>query len=144
MIKNQPTNNVYCGIIRFFGGSIFVKFVGSSHPQINYVRSKIKIKWIGVKTRFFKNFTNLLPWISVSTAPTNLEINEVQSRGFKIEFNKPDNVSGILAAYKIAIYKGGTCVQQILIPGMCSNCNVRKYYYYYVANDFLLTPKSST
>lgn len=76
----------------------------------------------------FKNFANLLPWISVSTAPTNLEINEVQSRRFMIEFNKPDNVSGILAAYKIVILKEGTCVQQILIYGDCSNCNVRKYY----------------
>lgn len=75
----------------------------------------------------------------MSTAPTNLEINEVQSRGFKIEFNKPDNVSGILAAYKIVIFKGLTCVQQILIPGICSNCNVRKYYYYYVANVFFNT-----
>lgn len=26
---------IYCGVIRFLGSSIFVEFVGTSHPQIN-------------------------------------------------------------------------------------------------------------
>lgn len=63
------------------------------------------------------------------TAPAKMEIYEVQSRRFRIEFKRPDNVNGILAAYKIVISEGGNCVQQILIHGKCSSCSVRKYYY---------------
>uniref|UniRef100_A0A8W8J8V8 Ig-like domain-containing protein n=1 Tax=Magallana gigas TaxID=29159 RepID=A0A8W8J8V8_MAGGI len=60
--------------------------------------------------------------VKVSSAPTNLAIDEIRSRGFIIIFNRPDNVNGFLAAYKIVISEGGNCVQQILVFGHCSIC----------------------
>lgn len=33
--------NKYCGIVRSRGGSIFVKFLGTSHPQINILHELI-------------------------------------------------------------------------------------------------------
>lgn len=84
------------------------------------------MKWIGVKRRTFQIVANCYYKFSVSSAPTNLEIDEVQSRGFRIYFSIPDDVKGILAAYKIVISKGGNCVQQILVYGNCSICKVRK------------------
>ncbi|XP_052712083.1 titin-like [Crassostrea angulata] len=59
---------------------------------------------------------------AMSSAPTNLAIDEIRSRGFIIIFNRPDNVNGFLAAYKIVISEGGNCVQQILVLGHCSIC----------------------
>lgn len=85
-----------------------------------------KNKVTAVKTGSFAIFENLLLLILVSTAPTNLNIDGIQSRGFKIRFNRPDNVNGILAAYKILISEGRNCIQQILVHGKCSICMVKK------------------
>lgn len=74
----------------------------------------------------FQIFANCYFKFSVSSAPTNLEIDEVQSRIFRIYFSIPDDVKGILAAYKIVISKGRNCVQQILVYDNCSICKVKK------------------
>lgn len=62
----------------------------------------------------------------MSSAPTDFKIDDIQNRGFRIDFKKPDNVKGILAAYKIIISKEEGCVQQILVHGNCSLCKVNK------------------
>lgn len=81
-----------------------------------------------MKTAFFEILESLVLYISVSTAPTNLNIDEVQSRRFKIRFNRPDDVKGILAAYKIVIIEGGKCVQQIIVQDHCSTCLVKEIF----------------
>ena len=68
---------------------------------------------------------------SASEPPTNLEVTDVKSRTFNISFETPDNVNGVLAAYKIIISKVGNenqCVQQIFIQELgkiCPTCMVR-------------------
>ncbi|XP_061176197.1 phosphatidylinositol phosphatase PTPRQ-like [Saccostrea echinata] len=58
----------------------------------------------------------------VSSPPTQLSVNEVQSRGFQVRFGKPEIITGQLAAYKIIILEGLDCVQQIIIEGNCPQC----------------------
>ncbi|XP_062620048.1 phosphatidylinositol phosphatase PTPRQ-like, partial [Saccostrea cucullata] len=58
----------------------------------------------------------------VSTPPTKLNISEIGSRGFKISFEKPINVSGQLAGYRIIIMEGSACVQEIFLEGNCPQC----------------------
>lgn len=85
-------------------------------------------------TQFFVNFeichqVILFLCISVSSSPTNLVLDEVESRKFMIKFGHPANVSGILAGYKILILQGQDCIQQILVfeTPICDLC---------VVNDF--------
>uniref|UniRef100_K1RD42 Receptor-type tyrosine-protein phosphatase N2 n=1 Tax=Magallana gigas TaxID=29159 RepID=K1RD42_MAGGI len=85
--------------------------------QIDVSQGNLQVNTSSNETQ--KNVEGLLP---VSSAPRNLNIDGIQSRGFRIQFNRPDNVNDILAAYKIVISEGGKCVQQILVHGICSIC----------------------
>lgn len=62
----------------------------------------------------------------MSGPPTKLDIVDKQSRKFNVKFEAPDDVKGVLVAYKILISEGiNRCVQQILIlGGGCQNCTV--------------------
>lgn len=39
--STKKVENVYCGIIRCLGGSIFVEFVGVSHQRINILHKLV-------------------------------------------------------------------------------------------------------
>ncbi|XP_062566535.1 protein sidekick-2-like, partial [Saccostrea cucullata] len=58
----------------------------------------------------------------VSTPPTKLNISDIGGRGFMISFEKPVNVSGQLAGYRIVILEGSICVQEIFLVGNCPQC----------------------
>ncbi|XP_052712082.1 receptor-type tyrosine-protein phosphatase eta-like isoform X2 [Crassostrea angulata] len=60
----------------------------------------------------------------VSSSPTNLVLDEVESRKFMIKFGHPSNVNGVLAGYKILILQGQECIQQILVfeTPLCDLC----------------------
>ena len=50
---------MYCGIIRIHGGSIFVAFVGTPHPQIYILNEKISkfcIKYFNEKRNGMQHF----------------------------------------------------------------------------------------
>ncbi|XP_061176199.1 phosphatidylinositol phosphatase PTPRQ-like [Saccostrea echinata] len=65
---------------------------------------------------------NVMGLSPVSSPPTYLSIYEIGSRVFKISFEIPENVKGQLAAYRIVILEGSTCVQEIFLVGNCPQC----------------------
>lgn len=67
--------------------------------------------------------------ILVSSPPTNLVLDGIQSKGFHVEFDVPDNVSGVLAGYKILVLHDKKCIQQIeVVAGECAMCMVKRFF----------------
>lgn len=67
--------------------------------------------------------------ILVSSPPTKLVLDGIQSRGFHVEFDAPENVSGVLAGYKILVLQDQICIQQIqVVAGHCAKCMVKRFF----------------
>lgn len=67
--------------------------------------------------------------ILVSSPPTKLVLDGLQSTGFHVEFDAPENVSGVLAGYKILVLQDQNCIQQIQVnAGHCAMCMVKRFF----------------
>nr|XP_034332445.1 receptor-type tyrosine-protein phosphatase eta isoform X3 [Crassostrea gigas] len=109
-ISSKITNKIVDGLLPEKTYTFTVRTVNDADESIKFSEPS---QSVSCKTR-----------AGVSSAPTNLVLDEVESRKFMIKFSDPTDVNGVLAGYKILILQGQECIQQILVfeTPLCDLC----------------------